>query len=118
MYEDSARNFVGSETWDSMPKDKQNVLTNMSFNLGATGLNKFTDFRTALQAGDYTKAAAEMHDSTWRKQVKTRATDPVTGLVARMKAPAKMAASAPIIPDSDLKNAIAQALGSVMEQGG
>lgn len=118
MYEDAARRFVGSETWDSMPRDKQNVLTNMSFNLGETGLNKFTKFRTALQAGDYTKAAAEMDDSTWKDQVKTRATEPVTGLIARMKAPAKMAASAPMIPNSNLQNAIARALGSVMEQGG
>ena len=117
-YEASARDFVGSETWDSMPKDKQNVLTNMSFNLGNTGLNEFDDLRTALQAGDYTEAAAAMHDSTWRSQVKTRATEPVTGLIARMKASDQMAANAPMNPDSDLQAAIARALGSVMEQGG
>ncbi len=113
-FESSAINFVGEETWNSLPKDKQNILTNMAFNLGSTRLNKFKDFRSALQAGDYEKAKNEMHDSTWRKQVKSRA----TRLMDRMKAPLQETAKAPINPNFNLQNAIAQALGSVMEQGG
>jgi hypothetical protein len=44
----------------------------MSFNLGLTKLNKFVEMKKALQANDYQKAADEMVDSNWFKQVKTR----------------------------------------------
>ena len=44
----------------------------MAFNLGLTKLNKFKEMRKALMQNDYNKAADEMIDSNWYKQVKTR----------------------------------------------
>ena len=49
------------------------VLVNMAFNLGIGGLLKFTRMLTAVEAGDYDRAASEMMDSTWAKQVGQRA---------------------------------------------
>lgn len=52
---------------------RNEVLINMSFNLGTTGLMKFVKFLAALKAKNYTLAAKEMLDSTWAKQVGPRA---------------------------------------------
>lgn len=52
---------------------RQTVLANMAFNLGTPGLLKFTKMWAALDAGDYRKAADEMMDSLWARQVKGRA---------------------------------------------
>ena len=97
-FESAAMNFVGEETWNSLPKDKQNILTNMAFNLGSTRLNKFNNLRDALQAGDYEKAKDEMYKSTWREQVKSRA----TRLMDRMAAPDPYAMNP--APGYDIRN--------------
>lgn len=52
--------------------NRQNVLLDMAFNLRGRLLG-FTNFLAALNAGDYEKAATEMLDSVWSKQVKERA---------------------------------------------
>lgn len=49
------------------------VLINMCFNLGIDGLMKFKKMLTALGAGKYEEASREMLDSTWAKQVPSRA---------------------------------------------
>ena len=49
------------------------VLENMAFNLGVTGLLKFKKMIAALEARDYDRAAIEMLDSNWAKQVGNRA---------------------------------------------
>lgn len=54
--------------------DRQHVLINMLFNLGATRLLKFTKFLTALEACDFATAAEEMLASKWAQQVGDRAT--------------------------------------------
>lgn len=51
------------------------VLLNMAFNLGISGLLKFKKMLAALLQLDYSKAAAEMLDSKWAKQVGSRADD-------------------------------------------
>ena len=56
----------------SRPRAAQAAILDMSFNLGLTKLNKFVEMKKALQANDYQKAADEMVDSNWYKQVKTR----------------------------------------------
>jgi GH24 family phage-related lysozyme (muramidase) len=43
------------------------VLFNMMFNLGPTGVSKFKEMIKGLQAGDINKAADEMIDSDWHK---------------------------------------------------
>jgi len=97
-FESAAMNFVGEETWNSLPRDKQNILTNMAFNLGSTRLNKFNNLRAAIQAGDYQKAKDEMYDSEWRKQVTNRA----TRLMDRMAAPDPYAMNP--APGYDIRN--------------
>lgn len=59
--------------WLSLPDDVQLVLVNMSFNLGRTKLSKFVNFKKAIDRMDFMKAACEMEDSLWYRQVNARA---------------------------------------------
>ena len=43
------------------------------FNLGRVGLSNFHHMIAALNDGDYERAAQEMQNSTWAKQVPVRA---------------------------------------------
>ena len=52
---------------------RKNVLIEMIFNLGLYGVLKFTKMLAAIRLGDYDKAAAEMLNSLWSKQVGIRA---------------------------------------------
>lgn len=51
---------------------RQEVLLNMSFNLGKTRLAGFKKFLAAVNRLDFATAAAEMKDSTWYAQVGDR----------------------------------------------
>lgn len=59
-------NFAGQSV------DAQRVIVNMAFNLGRNRLGKFKKFLSAVNEGNYDKAADEMIDSKWYRQVKTR----------------------------------------------
>tara|TARA_R110000822_G_scaffold199819_2_gene337485 strand:+ start:2283 stop:2756 length:474 start_codon:yes stop_codon:yes gene_type:complete len=59
--------------WVRLAEDHQRVLANMAFNLGINRLLKFKKFLKALQENDFEKAAEEMIDSRWAKQVGPRA---------------------------------------------
>jgi lysozyme len=59
--------------WRGLDDLRQDVLSNMAFNLGVGGLLNFQNMLAATQAGDYTTAAAEMLDSQWANQVGQRA---------------------------------------------
>lgn len=52
---------------------RKEVLAEMCFNLGLHGLMGFRKMWEALREGNYDKAADEMLDSKWYKQVGTRA---------------------------------------------
>jgi lysozyme len=52
---------------------RKQVLIDMAFNLGTAGLLKFKNMLVALDEGDFHRAADEMMDSRWARQVKTRA---------------------------------------------
>jgi lysozyme len=54
---------------------RQLVLMDMAFNMGVPRLCKFINMWAALEQHDYNKAADEMLDSKWAKQVKSRATN-------------------------------------------
>lgn len=49
------------------------VLMDMLFNLGLARLRGFRKFLSAMEQRDWTRAAIEMEDSLWYRQVKTRA---------------------------------------------
>jgi len=58
--------------FSSHPEDVQRVLVNMAYNLGRSRLGKFKNMITAVNEGNYSKAADEMVDSKWYRQVKRR----------------------------------------------
>ena len=61
-------------TWFGDLSDaRQRVLVNMCFNLGITRLLGFRNMLAAVELGDYYKAAHEMLDSKWARQVGDRA---------------------------------------------
>ena len=58
---------------DSLPEEAKQVIVNMTFNMGRPRLSKFKKFIAGVNAGDWDKAAVEMMDSRWAKQVGARA---------------------------------------------
>ena len=56
-----------------LPQHIQDVLANMSYQLGVAGLLKFQNFLAALQEGEYSDAGAHGLDSRWAKQTPQRA---------------------------------------------
>jgi len=52
---------------------RQEVLVNMAFNLGASGLARFVKMHAAILDKDFDRAAKEMKDSRWYNQVGHRA---------------------------------------------
>lgn len=60
------------KTFDKQPTDVQKILVDMAFNLGHTGLSKFKKMIAAVDSMNYNKAADEMLNSDWYKQVGNR----------------------------------------------
>ena len=58
--------------WRDLPDPAQLVLASMVFNLGWPRFSRFKKFIAALEDRDYIRAAAEMEDSLWFQQIKTR----------------------------------------------
>ena len=54
---------------------RQIVIIDMIYNMGLQGVKKFKKMRKAIKDGDWEKAADEMLDSRWAKQVGERATE-------------------------------------------
>lgn len=52
---------------------RQDVIVNMAFNIGLTGVMKFRKMIDALKGGFFELAAKEMLNSKWAKQVGNRA---------------------------------------------
>ncbi len=66
----NARQIV--KTFDKQPPQVQEVIVNMTFNLGPGGLKKFKKMINAVDSNDYATAAHEMKDSIWYTQVGNR----------------------------------------------
>lgn len=60
--------------WRGLSENRQLVLADMAFNLGIVRLQGFRNALAAMQAGEWDRAAAEMLDSLWARQVGRRAT--------------------------------------------
>lgn len=54
--------------WETFHETAQEVLVNMCFNLGKSGLGKFRKMCAALAQHDYVVTADEMKDSVWYAQ--------------------------------------------------
>jgi lysozyme len=52
---------------------RQRVVVDMVFNLGMPRFKQFQNMISAIEAGDWSEAAAQMMDSRWAKQVGARA---------------------------------------------
>jgi lysozyme len=59
--------------WRDLSDVRQRVLVDMVFNLGISRFMQFQNTISAIESGDYDKAAEEMLDSRWAKQVGQRA---------------------------------------------
>ena len=68
--------------FNELPEEAQLIIANMMFNLGRPRLTKFKGMKAGVDARDWKKAADEMIDSAWYRQVPNRA----GRLVTRMKA--------------------------------
>lgn len=66
-----AKRFVTN--WDDLDPIAKLIIIDMSYNLGATRLAKFVNFKAALKNLDYATAGEEMVDSKWYRQTKGRA---------------------------------------------
>lgn len=60
--------------FSSLDENRQIALIDMCFNLGVQGFLNFKEMISALEAGDYYRAADEMLNSKWASQVGERAT--------------------------------------------
>ena len=65
--------FQADFLFSALTYDRYSVLVNMMFNLGLTRFKGFKKFIAAINEKDWQRAAHEMLDSRWAKQVKTRA---------------------------------------------
>jgi len=67
--------------FDDLPEEAQQIIANMMFNLGRPRLSKFRGMKAGVDAKDWNRAADEMVDSRWYRQVGRRA----ERLVERMR---------------------------------
>ena len=70
------------DDFDDLPEEAQLIIANMMFNLGRPRLSKFKGMKSGVDSRDWNKAADEMIDSVWYRQVPNRA----GRLVKRMRA--------------------------------
>ena len=70
------------DDFGDLPEEAQLIIANMMFNLGRPRLSKFKGMKAGVDTRDWKKAADEMVDSAWYRQVPNRA----GRLVTRMKA--------------------------------
>ena len=64
--------------FDDLPEEAQRVIANMMFNMGRPRLSKFKGMKSGVDARDWNRAADEMVDSRWYRQVTKRADRLVT----------------------------------------
>ena len=67
--------------FELLPEEVQLIIANMMFNMGRPRLSQFKGMRAGIDAGDWNRAADEMVDSRWYRQVTNRA----NRLVNRMR---------------------------------
>ena len=59
--------------YEGLSDARKDVIVNMAFNLGGTGVRKFKKMWAAIEEGDFDTASAEMLDSQWARTVGNRA---------------------------------------------
>ena len=69
----SAKQLIADHGCMDMDEVAEEIIIEMVFQLGKTGVSKFKNMWKALSGLDYTTAASEMLDSRWAKQTPNRA---------------------------------------------
>ncbi len=64
--------------FNDLPEEAKRVIANMMFNMGRPRLSKFKGMKSGVDARDWNRAADEMVDSRWYRQVTNRADRLVT----------------------------------------
>lgn len=59
--------------FETLPEEVQLIIANMMFNMGRPRLSKFKGMKAGIDSQDWNKAADEMVDSVWYRQVTSRA---------------------------------------------
>ncbi len=59
--------------FDELPEECKLIIANMMFNMGRPRLSKFKGMKAGVDSRDWNKAADEMIDSAWYRQVPNRA---------------------------------------------
>ena len=61
------------DDWDALPEEVRLIMANMMFNLGLPRFSRFRKMINNIINKNYPKAAEEMRDSRWYRQVTNRA---------------------------------------------
>ena len=61
------------DDWDALPEEVKLIMANMMFNLGLPRFSRFRKMINNIINKNYPKAAEEMRDSRWYRQVTNRA---------------------------------------------
>jgi lysozyme len=77
-----AFNYLGKDMLRLDPQ-RQAIIVDMAYNLGANKLGEFKQMKKAIQSGDYNRAASEMKNSDWYKQTGRRARSHVLNFSGR-----------------------------------
>ena len=70
------------EDFEDLPEEVQQIIANMMFNMGYTGLSKCKGMNRGVYSLNWNQAADEMVDSRWYRHVTNRA----NGSVGRVRA--------------------------------
>ena len=62
----AAKRVVGEPTWSGLTESRREVLVELAYMLGATGLSRFTEMLEAIRAADYARASDEIAMSLLR----------------------------------------------------
>ena len=80
---EDARQVVGEDVFDGLSSERQDVLVDMSYNLGRPRFKLFKKMLDAVQAGDFDEASAQILDSNAARDPLTK--DRYEGLASEMR---------------------------------
>lgn len=72
---------IGLGWWRELPEPQQRCVIELVFSMGIQGLLRFHRLLPALKSGDYERAAIELGDSRWARQVKATRTTRLQNLL-------------------------------------
>jgi len=77
-----SKELIDEHIGEEVPKEVEEILFDMTFNMGKSRLSKFKKTFAAIKNKDYIEAAMEMLDSNWARDVKGRSNDLARRMIA------------------------------------